>query len=114
MRSARWYALVAVAAIAAAMRLPLSPALSSGDARQARFVAAIVTAAVCTAFAAARGGRPALWSAVSILSGAAALALLLAHVNANQTCLATYNGRAILVGRELTPPAADYVRRNPG
>jgi hypothetical protein len=55
-----------------------------------------------------------VWFAVSIASAAAGLALLLTHVAANAACFANYDGRLILIGREYTPAAADYARKNPG
>jgi hypothetical protein len=114
MRAARWHAAVAAAGIAVAILLPLSPALSSGDVRQARLLGAVLVAAVCAALGLARGGRAVMWTTMAVVSSAAGLVLLLAHVDANATCLATYNGHAVLIGRDYTASAADYVNKHPG
>jgi TIR domain len=114
MTPGRWCAAVTVAAVAVAVLLPLSPALSSVDVRAARLIAAGLTAAVCTAVWLFRSGRPIVRTAVSITAATAGLVLLLMHVAANATCVATYDGRTILIGREYTPSAADYVNKNPG
>ncbi len=114
MRSGRWYAAIALAGIAVAFLLPLSPALSPGDVRQARFIGVVCTGAVCAAFALLRGGQSVPWTAVSIVSSVAGLILLLAHINANTRCLATYDGRLVLIGRDLAAAAAAYVSQNPG
>ena len=86
MRSARLCATVAVVGIIVAVLLPLSPALSTGDVRQARSIGAILTGIVCVAFGLSKGGRPFLWTTISIVSAAAGLILLVAHVHANATC----------------------------
>ena len=114
MRSGRWCAAVAVAGIAVVILLPLSPALSANDILAARLIGASLTGAVCAAFAMSKRGRPLLWTSISIASAAAGLALMLTHVAANGACVAVYDGRTILIGREYTPSAADYVSRNPG
>jgi hypothetical protein len=113
MRSGRWCATVAAAAVAVAVLLPLSPALSPGEVGAARLIAAGLTCVVCTALWLLRGGRPVLWTTISILSAAAGLVLILTHVAASGTCVATYAGRKILIGREYTPSAADYVKKHP-
>jgi TIR domain len=114
MRPSQWYLLIAAAGLTVAMLLPLSSALTSGEVHQARFIGAVVTSVVCAAFAVAKAGRPAVWTTLAMASGGAGVVLMLAHVDANQTCLAQYDGRAVLIGRELTPVAADYVVKNPG
>jgi TIR domain len=114
MRAAKWHAAIAAAGIAVAILLPLSPALSSGDVRQARLLGAVLVAAVCAALGLARGGRAVMWTTTAVVSSAAGLVLLLAHVDANATCLATYNGHAVLIGRDYTASAADYVNKHPG
>ena len=114
MRSGRWCVAVAVAGIAVVLLLPLSPALSANDVRAARLISTGLTGAVCAAFAMSRGGRALVWTTIAIASAGAGLALLFMHVAANGACVASYDGRAILIGRDYTPAAADYVSRNPG
>jgi hypothetical protein len=114
MRPAHWCAAIAAAGILVALLLPLSPALSPGDARQARAIGAIVTASVCAALSFARGGRPMLWTIASVVLGVAGLVVLFLHIGANAACAAPYDDRLVLIGREYTPYAADYVARNPG
>jgi TIR domain len=114
MRSGRWYAAIALAGIAVAFLLPLSPALSPGDVRQARFVGAVCTATVCAAFGLSRGGQSLPWLTVALVSTVAGLMLFAAHVNANARCVATYDGRPIVIGRDFASSAASYVSQNPG
>ena len=40
--------------------------------------------------------------------------MLAGHISANTTCVATYDGRAVVIGREFAPSAANYVSQNPG
>ena len=58
MKSGRWYAAVALAGIAVAVLMPLSPGLSSDAARQARFIGAILTLVICSAFGLSRSRDP--------------------------------------------------------
>jgi hypothetical protein len=58
MRSARLCAAVAVAGIIVALLLPLSPALSTGDVRQARFIGVVLTGIVCVAFGLSKVDAP--------------------------------------------------------
>ena len=83
-----WHALVALLAIVAAAVWPLTPALPSGDALQARLGAAVLAAIACGLLAVIRGGRPGVWIGVSIGSAAAAVILLVAHFNAVAGCVA--------------------------
>lgn len=113
MNPARWHALVALAAIAAAAVWPLTPALRPGDALQARLGAAVIAAIACAVIAAIRGWRPAAWIAVSIGSATAAVVLLFAHFNAIAGCVAVYDGRPVIIGREFAADAAPYLVANP-
>ena len=115
MKSGRWYAAIALAGIAVAFLLPLSPALSSGDVRQARFIGA-----VCTALSAPPSGCR---GADSPLHGRRFRSSLPsqgsccwpAHITANTKCVATYDGRAVADRPRISPPpAANYVSQNPG
>ena len=113
MSPARWFAAVGVVGLIACALWPLSPALSSSEAILARLVCAALTAVACAALGLARGGRSIVWLSLSIASGAAAVATLLAHFSASASCVASYNGRPTVIGREYTPSGLDYVRANP-
>jgi hypothetical protein len=113
MSPAAWHTLVAVAAIAVAAAWPLTPALPPGDALQARLGAAVVAAIACAVIGAIRGWRPGIWIAVSIGSAAAAVVLLFAHFNAVAGCVADYDGRPVIIGREYAEEAAPYIVSNP-
>ena len=109
-----WHAVVALTAIAAATVWPLTPALRPGDALQARLGAALVAAVACALLAAIRGRRLGMWIAVSVGSAAAAVVLLFAHFSAIAGCVADYNGRPMIIGREYAADAAPYITANPG
>ena len=114
MTSARWCAAAAAAGMIAAVLLPLSPALLPGDARLARFIGAALTAGVGGAFAFSSSGRPTVWTTIAIVTAAAGVGLMLRHLDAATSCVATYDSRLVLIGRDYTPAAADYVRQQPG
>ena len=113
MSPAWWYALVALTAIVVAAVWPLTPALPSGDALQARLGAAVVAAIAC-ALLAASAGRPPFWIVCRSASAAAGVVLLVAHFNALAACVAEYDGRSVVIGREYSADAASYVAANPG
>ncbi len=110
----RWYIAIAVVGIAVAMLLPLSPALAGADVGQARFVAAILTVVACGIFALLRRGSSRLLTATSLAAGVAGIGLFGAYIGAGSSCVATYDGAAVLIGGELTPSAAAYVNERPG
>jgi hypothetical protein len=114
MRSARWYAAVAAAGVLFIVLLPLSPALASRDMFQARLVCTALTVLACAGVALSKGLRQDVWIALSIASATAGVLLLLAHFNANSTCVAAYNNRSVVVGRAYTAAGADYVSKNGG
>ena len=114
MSPAWWHALVALTAIVVAAVWPLTSALPSGDALQARLGAAVVAAIACALLAVIRGGRPPFWIGVSLASAAAGVVLLFAHFNALAGCVAEYDGRSVVIGREYAADAASYVAANPG
>jgi len=109
-----WHALVALLAIVAAVVWPLTPALPSGDAVQARLGAAVLATIACGLLVVTRGGRPGVWIGVAIGSAAAAVILLVAHFNAVAGCVAEYDGRPVIIGRDYAADAASYVAANPG
>ena len=114
MSPAWWHAPVALTAIVVAAVWPLTPALSSGDALQARLGAAVVGAIACALLAVIRGSRPGIWIGVSIGAAAAGVVLLFAHFNALTGCVAEYDGRPVVIGREYAADAASYIAANPG
>ncbi len=114
MSPAWWHAVVALTAIVVAAVWPLTPALPSGDALQARLGAAVVAAIACALLAVIRGWRPGIWIGVSIGSAAAGVVLLIAHFNAIAGCVADYDGQPVIIGREYAADAASYITDNPG
>jgi hypothetical protein len=114
MNYAWWYAAIALIAAAIAALWPLSPALASRDALQARIYSVAITAVVCAAIGLTKHARAVVWTAVAIVSAAAGIATLLAHFNASTSCVADYGTRTIVIGRELSPLGAEYVQGNPG
>lgn len=93
---------------------PLTTALSSTDVLQARLGAAALGATACAVMAVVRTGRSALWLGVAIGAAAVGAGLLLAHFNAAAGCLADYDDRTVIVGREYRADAAAYLAGNPG
>ena len=114
MSPAWWHALTATTAIAVASVWPLTPALAPADALQARLGAGVMAAVACALLAVIRGWRPGTWLAVAVGSAAAGMVLLIAHFNALPGCVADYDGRPVIIGREYAPDAASYVASNPG
>jgi hypothetical protein len=112
MRAAWPHAVVAMAGAILALVWPMSPALSSRDVLQARLAAVVLSAVVCAAIALSKA-RPWVWTASSMAAAAAGLAVLLSHVAASSTCVASYDNRLVVIGREYTAAAAGYARANP-
>jgi hypothetical protein len=108
------YAAVALTGSVVAAVWPLTPALSSAAALQARLGAVVMGAIACAVVAVVRIGRPAFWIGVSIVSAVAGAVMLLVHFNATAGCVTDYNGRAVIIGRQFAPDAAEYVAANPG
>jgi hypothetical protein len=81
---------------------------------QARLGAAVIAAVACALLAFIRGGRPIVWIAVAIASAATGVVLLFAHFDAVAGCVADYDGRPVVIGREYAADAATYVAANPG
>jgi hypothetical protein len=113
MRPAAWIGVVGIVGLAACAWWPLSPALAPQDALQARLVCAAMTAVACTAIALVKGGRSIVWTALSIASAAAAVAMLLLYFRAATSCVADYNGRPTIIGRSYTAEGRQYVQDNP-
>ena len=113
MRPAWWHALVALTAAVVAAFWPLTPALSSGDMLQARVGAALIAAIACGLLTTIRGWRPGVLIGLSIVSAAAGIVLLILHFNAVADCVADYDGRPMIIGREYAADAASYISANP-
>src|SRR5262249_57548522 len=79
-----------------------------------RRIGAVLTMAVARACGLSSGRRTWWWTAVAAASAIAAVALLFFHVDAAAKCVATYDGHPVLIGREYTPVAAEYIRKSPG
>jgi hypothetical protein len=90
--------------------------MPAADVLPARLVTALVCVAVCVVFARwhTRRGNRAVWALIGLVSAGAGVAAAWTYTTAARACIASYEGRRLIVGRELTPLAAEYVRRNPG
>jgi hypothetical protein len=114
MTVARGALAVAGAGAALAAVLPVSAAIDPGEVLRARVLGGVLTAAVAVGLGLVRGGRTALWSAIAAGLGIAGVVMIVGHVGAASQCVASYDGRPILIGREYTDITAKYVRENPG
>lgn len=112
MKPAWQYVAVALAAAASALLWPLTAALSSQDAIQPRLVSAAIAGMACLVLSRMRGKRSRLWIGTAVLSAVTGVALLLAHFSAADACVAEYDGRPVIIGRDHVD--ADYIRNNPG
>ena len=107
-------AALGAAACAAAALWPLTPALSARDALQARIATGAIAVVACTILAFTKGLKPGHYTGLSMAAAAAGVAALWMYLNAAADCLAEYDGRTVVIGREFTDDAAGYVRDNPG
>lgn len=107
------HALVAVIAIAAAALWPLTAALPLRDALQARIASAVIAALACALFASWRSLRGWMAIAVSLVSAAIGVALLIQHLDALNACIVDYVGRPLIIGSVYTAEGQRYVRDNP-
>lgn len=114
MSRARWSAGVAAAGVLVAALLPIAGALDAREIMQGRILAGSLTVIACAAAALVRPRRSGIAAAIAALTGALGVALLLMSADANVRCLASFDGRAVVIGREYTAAAADYVRSHPG
>ena len=110
----RSYVGIAVTATLVCLIWPLTGALSPSDVWQVRAGSASVSVIVCALAAVATSGRGPLWVGVSIAAAVAAVTFMLGHSNATTACIADYDGRPLIVGREFAPDAIPYVTSNPG
>jgi hypothetical protein len=109
----RGHAIVALVAVAAIVLWPLTDALSSRDALQARLATAFIAVLACAALASwhALRGRAAV--GVAVVSALIGVALLLKHFDARNTCIVEFEGRSLVIGTEYTPYTQGYLRDNP-
>lgn len=114
MSAAGRFAVLGVAACLVAALWPLTAALAPGDALQSRLAAGVITAVVCVTLAVFTGLRPQPLLALAIAAAAGGVVLLWMHFNTAASCLATYDGRPVLIGRDYLPDAAGYLKENPG
>lgn len=114
MRPAWWLALLAACAAGASALWPLSPAVSADAMREARGVSGLLAVAGSVAVALSRRVPASVWNVIAGVSGLAALLLLGMHLIMASSCVATYDGRPLVIGRALLPHAAEYARRHPG
>jgi hypothetical protein len=113
--SVAWpYAAAASVAASAALLSPLTSAIPAEDAWPLRLAVAAIGTFICLAAAVSRGVRPAIWTSLAIGATLLGVALLLLHVDARTQCLAEYDGRVVIIGRQYLPEMTAYVANNPG
>lgn len=107
----------ALAAGIATWLLPVPDVLGDRGASIAAFAAVASMAIVAVVGAGARAwttrARRRRWLAVAAVAGTLGALAFLAAEGARQACTATYDGRPILVGTELTPLGQSYRDANP-
>jgi TIR domain-containing protein len=113
MSRAWWSASIAAAGVLLAALLPLAGALDARDVVEARILAAALTVIGCAAAAALATPRRTT-AAIAAIAGAAGIALLLTSADANARCLASFDGHSVVIGREHTAAAAEYLENHPG
>lgn len=114
MTPARWAAAIAVVGAVVAVVLPVPEAIEDSTALRARLVTAVLTAAVGSGLAFTKIARREVWFGLVAVAAVAGGWLLVRHARATSACVATYDGRAVLIGRDHTPAARDYLRQYPG
>jgi hypothetical protein len=113
MREWAAYGLVGLAAAAAALLWPLPSALDRGIAVSARAGAIVSACLVCAGAASMRRflpSRKTMLLAGAALAGGGAIAAQVAYSTAVESCVAIYDGKSVIIGRELQ----SYVRPEPG
>ena len=113
--SAVWtYSAVAMLSAAAAVLWPLSPAVAGHDDTQARIASAVLSATVSASAAALRMVPRNLWIGVAMGAALIGAFLVLVQFDASADCVAQYNGRAVIIGRQYSAEGQAYVAANPG
>ena len=108
------HVIVALAAITAAAVWPLTDALPARDVVQARVATAVIAAIACALFASRRSPLGRTGVAVSVVSSAVAVALLIRHFDALNACVVEFEGRSVIIGSAYTADMQQYLRDNPG
>lgn len=107
------HAIVALIAIVAAVLWPLTNALPTREAWQARLASAVIAALACALVASWRSARRRIAISISVVSAALGVALLMQHLDALNTCIADYDGRPTIIGSVYTPLGQRHIRDNP-
>jgi hypothetical protein len=108
------YAVAASVAALASLLSPLTSAILPEDAWPLRLAAAAIAAFICFAVAISRGVRPAVWTTIAIVATLSGIAVLLLHIDTRTECLADYDGRVVVIGRQYLPEMAVYVANSVG
>ena len=108
------FAVLAAAACLVAALWPLTPALRSSEALQARLGAGVIAAIASAMLAVYTALRPKHLLALALVCAAAGVLMLWMHFNASVECVAAYDGRPVLIGRDYSPESATYLKENPG
>lgn len=114
MTPARWAAALAVLGTLVAAVLPVPEAIDDAAALRARLASAVLTAVVAAGATLARVGRRPAWLGIAAVAAIAGGWLLLSHVGATSSCVASYDGRWVLIGRDFTPKGREYATAEPG
>ncbi len=114
MTAVRWAAAIGAAGVLVGFVLPVPEAVANSDVLRARLISAVLSAAVASGAALAKGGRRAIGVGAAAGAALAGSLMVVRHVNASSACVATYDGRPVLIGREYTPAARDYASQHPG
>lgn len=114
MTTVRWAATIGAAGVLMAIVLPVPEAIAHGDVLRARLISAVLTAALASGAAVIKGGRRVVWMCAAALAALAGGLMVVRHVTASSACVATYDDRSVLIGREFTPTARDYASQHPG
>jgi hypothetical protein len=112
MSTARWLTAVGALGTIACALWPLSPALPLQEALLVRVTGVVLTLAACAAVWLVKGRGRMTWLAVSAAAGLGAVALFIGHLDAAPGCVASYDGRPTVIGREYTREGLDHVRNN--
>lgn len=107
-------AVVALLAVVLAAVVPVSAALEPAEVLRVRLMSAGLSLAIVVAFGMMRGIRRGVWTIVALSCLALGAVVLVVHASSTGRCVATYDGRPVFVGRELTDAGAEYLRAHPG
>ena len=109
-------AAIVVSAVVAMVLTPPAALASGADISQRLFAAVLSAAIIGLAAVPALLGRTLVqrsrWFAIAAVALAAGVSVFLAARSTQRTCTAQYDGRAVLIGSELTPLGAAYTRDN--